>query len=92
MDGVKYQVQPGDILELHPGESITLTREHFHKFWAKKGHGPVLIGEVSTVNDDYSDNIFYEEVSRFSDIIEDEEPMHLLYDDYKSYVDLDNIK
>jgi D-lyxose ketol-isomerase len=92
MDGVKYQVQPGDVLELHPGESITLTQEHFHKFWAKKEHGPVLIGEASTVNDDYSDNVFYDEVSRFSDIIEDEGALYLLYNDYKTYVNLNKPK
>ncbi len=88
MDGIKYRVQPGDILELHPGESVTLTRDHFHKFWAKKGYGTVLIGEVSTVNDDYSDNVFYDEVLRFSVIDEDEEPFYLLYNDYKTYVHL----
>ena len=92
MDGVKYQVQPGDVLELRPGESITLTQDHFHKFWAKKGYGSVLIGEVSTVNDDYSDNVFYDEVSRFSEIVEDEEPLYLLYNDYKTYINLNKTK
>jgi len=86
IDGVKKQVQPGELIELEPGESIYLTPDVYHKFWGKKGHGKVLIGEVSTVNDDYSDNKFYEEVKRFSDIEEDEEPLYLLYDDYKIYL------
>jgi D-lyxose ketol-isomerase len=39
----------------------------------------VLIGEVSTVNDD---NIFREPIGRFSEIEEDEAPKHLLVSDY----------
>ena len=44
--------------------------------------GNVLIGEVSTVNDDNTDNIFREPIGRFSDIEEDEAPRHLLVSDY----------
>ncbi|MHA1681617.1 MAG: D-lyxose/D-mannose family sugar isomerase [Promethearchaeota archaeon] len=88
MDGVIHVIQPGTIVDIHPGESITLTQEHCHKFWGKVGHGPVLVGEVSSVNDDYVDNVFYDGVPRFSRIEEDEEPLHLLYDDYKNYVSL----
>ena len=31
IDGVKRIIQPGEILELHPGESVTLTQDHFHE-------------------------------------------------------------
>ena len=41
-----------------------------------------MIGEVSTVNDDNTDNIFREPIGRFSDIEEDEAPRHLLVSDY----------
>jgi D-lyxose ketol-isomerase len=46
----------------------------------------VLIGEVSTVNDDLTDNIFREPIGRFSDIDEDEQPLHLLVSDYKRWI------
>jgi len=44
--------------------------------------GDVLIGEVSTVNDDETDNIFREPIGRFASIEEDEPPVHFLVSDY----------
>ena len=41
-----------------------------------------MIGEVSTVNDDNTDNIFREPIGRFPEINEDEAPRHLLVSDY----------
>ncbi len=38
----------------------------------------MIVGEVSTVNDDVADNVFYEEVPRFMTIEEDETPRYLL--------------
>jgi D-lyxose ketol-isomerase len=87
IDGVNKSFEAGSIVELSPGESITLRNKIYHNFKAKEGHGKVLIGEVSSVNDDYSDNKFLEKVKRFSKIEEDEEPLYLLYDDYKKYVE-----
>ena len=43
-----------------------------------------MIGEVSAVNDDYNDNVFYGEQQRFPSIIEDEEPYRYLVSDYTS--------
>lgn len=88
LDGVKQTAQPNEIFDIHPGESITLTQEHYHAFWGKEGHGPVLVGEVSAVNDDYVDNVFFDGVPRFSQIEEDEGPLYLLYNDYKKFVHL----
>jgi len=68
---------------LNPGESITLTTGLYHKFWAEDA--PVLCGEVSTVNDDYTDNCFLDPIGRFSDIEEDEPPLYLLVGDYAQY-------
>jgi len=45
----------------------------------------VLVGEVSKVNDDNTDNRFYESVGRFSAIEEDEAPLYLLVNDYERY-------
>ena len=62
---------PGDILRLQPGESVTLLPGNWHAFWGEGGD--VLIGEVSTVNNDLTDNIFAEPIGRFADIEEDED-------------------
>jgi D-lyxose ketol-isomerase len=81
-DGLVRKVEAGEPLELFPGESITLVPGLYHRFWAKKGEGCLVCGEVSTVNDDKTDNCFAEEYSRFSDIVEDEEPQWLLCNEY----------
>ncbi|MFX1394256.1 MAG: D-lyxose/D-mannose family sugar isomerase [Promethearchaeota archaeon] len=86
IDGIKKTFEAGSIIELEPGDSITLTSDIYHKFWAKENSGKLLIGEVSSVNDDRVDNKFLEEIGRFSDIEEDEEPLYLLYNDYKNYI------
>ncbi len=82
-DGIRKDYAPGEKLILMPGESITLMPGDWHAFWGEGGD--VLIGEVSTVNDDETDNIFKDPIGRFSDIIEDQEPTHLLVSDYQSY-------
>jgi len=84
MDGVVHSFPAGGEVRLKPGESITLTSHLYHKFWGKGG--PVLVGEVSLVNDDETDNRFYEPVGRFPSIEEDEAPLHLLCTDYPQYV------
>lgn len=83
-DGVVRTLDPGDILRLGPGESVTLLPGVWHAFWAEGKD--VLIGEVSTVNDDLADNVFAEPVSRFSEVEEDEEPLYLLVSDYEKWL------
>jgi D-lyxose ketol-isomerase len=47
----------------------------------------VFVGEVSTVNDDNTDNVFEDpRISRFGGIEEDEEPWHLLVSDYGKWL------
>ena len=82
-DGEAVTVEAGEKLFLEPGESILLDRNVFHKFYAEEGSS-VMVGEVSAVNDDHNDNIFYAKTSRFPEIIEDEEPYHYLVSDYAS--------
>jgi D-lyxose ketol-isomerase len=79
-DGIRRQVEPGGIVILGPGESITLTPYLYHMFYAVDGHG--LIGEVSSVNDDESDNHFKDPLPRYPEIVEDEPPLHLLCNEY----------
>jgi hypothetical protein len=81
-DGVVKTVPAGGEILLRPGESITLTQGLYHRFHAESGPGPVLIGEVSAVNDDTTDNRFAEKTGRFPDIEEDEDPLHYLCTEY----------
>ncbi len=83
VDGVPCTVPAGDTIVLDPGESITLPPRCYHRFWAEGER--VLAGEISTVNDDAVDNRFYEPIGRFPTIKEDEEPLHLLCQDYGRY-------
>ena len=73
-------MKAGEIVVLNPGESITLPSRLYHEFWGEGSR--VLVGEVSLVNDDRTDNRFYEAVGRFPEIEEDEPPLHLLVPDY----------
>lgn len=81
-DGREFTVPAGTKLCLKPGESITLPPRQYHAFWGEKGSGKVLIGEVSMVNDDNTDNRFYEKQGRFPTIENDEAPLYLLCNEY----------
>lgn len=82
VDGHHYEVGAGDVIRLTPGESITLYPGMYHSFWGEKGTGTLLLGEVSQVNDDRTDNRFYEKTGRFPAIEEDEKPLYLLGNEY----------
>lgn len=86
IDGVKHSVEAGGKVVLTPGESICLEQGMYHRFYGEAGKGKVLVGEVSMVNDDNSDNYFYESIGRFPEIEEDELPVHLLVSDYQKYL------
>ena len=79
-DGVDTTLEAGGRLRLAPGQSVTLVPGVWHAFWAERGD--CLIREVSTVNDDRTDNVFEDDIGRFSDVEEDELPIHLLVSDY----------
>lgn len=85
-DGIRRSVPAGGKVILQPGESITLEQGMYHRFYGEAGKGTVLVGEVSAVNDDNSDNCFLEEIGRFPVIEEDEEPVHLLVGDYVKFL------
>jgi D-lyxose ketol-isomerase len=82
LDGVKKKFPAGARLILEPGESITIPSRLYHSFWAEKGKGTVIVGEVSKVNDDNSDNCFLQKMGRFPSIEEDSPPVHLLCNEY----------
>ncbi len=82
IDGVVHRLPPGGEVVLDPGQSITLPPYLYHAFWGADGQGTVLVGEVSTVNDDRTDNRFLEPVGRFPEIVEDAPALHLLCNEY----------
>ena len=86
VDGITRSVNAGGKIILTPGESICLEQGIYHRFYSEPGKGKVLVGEVSMVNDDNTDNYFYEPVGRFPEIEEDEQPLHLLVNDYANFL------
>ncbi|MFN2160007.1 MAG: D-lyxose/D-mannose family sugar isomerase [Anaerolineales bacterium] len=83
IDSIWHTFKAGGTASLKPGESITLVPGCYHQFWAEGER--VLVGEVSSVNDDQRDNRFLEPMSRFPDVDEDEPPLYLLVSDYHRY-------
>jgi D-lyxose ketol-isomerase len=84
VDGLSQVVHAGGLLALSPGESLCLEPGVYHEFWAEEA--AVLAGEVSSVNDDATDNYFYQEAGRFPSIEEDEAPRYLLCTDYRRFI------
>ena len=80
-DGCHRVVPAGTTVELNRGESITLMPGVFHTFCGKDDR-LLLVGEVSLVNDDNNDNVFYQPCARFAPMVEDEAPAYLLVNDY----------
>ena len=79
-DGITRQTVAGGSIVLRAGESVTLPPGLYHSFYS--ANGSALIGEVSSMNDDVADNRFYQALSRFPEIIEDEPPFRLLATEY----------
>ncbi len=83
-DHRKIQLSAGDKISLNPGESVRIPTYIYHSFWAEEQD--VLAGEVSMTNDDKHDNIFLEDLGRFSQITEDEAPFRLLCNEYHHWI------
>lgn len=84
IDGVRKAYSAGSIVRLKPGESICLEPYIYHSFTAEEDD--VVVGEVSDVNDDENDNRFHQPMGRFPKIEEDEEPVHLLCNEYTKWM------
>ena len=80
LDGVLRRFDPGELIALEPGQSITLTPYIYHRFYAEGGD--TVAGEVSSVNDDHTDNIFLNPTERFTGIDEDVPIVYLLVNEY----------
>ncbi len=86
IDGISRTVEPGGKVVLTPGESICLQTGVYHSFYGESAKGKVLVGEVSSVNDDINDNRFLETQGRFPFIDPDESPEFYLVTDYQNYL------
>jgi hypothetical protein len=82
VDGFTRRFPAGGQLVLEEGESVTLVQGLYHQFWGENDGGPVLVGEVSRVNDDAKDNRFLQPLPRFPAIQEDEPKRFLLCNEY----------
>ena len=83
-DGELYEAAPGEIIEIAVGDSITLEPYVYHRFFAKPGCGDLLIGEVSRINDDATDNVFAVPRNYFRPIEEDAPRYRLLGCEYSA--------
>jgi D-lyxose ketol-isomerase len=82
VDSAIRTIPAGSSVLLSPGESVSVPRFVYHSFWAVDA--PCVAGEVSSVNEDIGDNVFFEPLGRFPAIEEDEVPLHLILGDYPS--------
>ena len=83
MDGFERTFKAGQDILVTKGNSISLTPGLAHVFGPLDGTDEIILGEVSKVNDDKTDNYFLEPTARFSKIEEDELPIHLLCSEYQ---------
>lgn len=86
LDGCRQTHAAGSRLRLSPGESICLPPGLYHSFWGERGFGDVLVGEVSSVNDDDHDNHFLDPIDRYNHIEEDEPAQLVLCNEYRLFL------
>ena len=79
-DGIARTAKAGEVIRIETGNSITLTPYLHHTFGAE---GDLVVGEVSSINDDKTDNYFAEKTERFAEIEEDEPPRAPLCNEYE---------
>ena len=82
MDGIRRTFKAGEKIRVTTGNSITLTPYIAHIFGPEPGSGDIVVGEVSKVNDDTTDNYFMEPTSFFAKIEEDVPAEHPLTNEY----------
>lgn len=58
LDGIPVTIPAGGTVEVTNGNSITLFPYIYHEFFAKAEDGDLIVGEVSSINDDSKDNHF----------------------------------
>ncbi len=88
VDGSKVSVPAGGKVVLHPGQSITLMPYQYHRWQGVPGTGDVMLFEVSSTNDDNTDNRFKVARDRIPSVEEDEPARHLMFADYADYANI----
>jgi D-lyxose ketol-isomerase len=93
VDGCARTIPSGETVRLRPGESLCIPPRTIHQFWGEEGTGLRIDGvgytvssEVSSVCDDFKDNFFFGDLTRFPRIIEDCPRMHYLCNEYPSAI------
>ncbi len=71
-DGIEKTVPAGTQVEITRGNSMTIYPGLYHLFTPKPGCGDLIVGEVSSINDDRTDNYFAVARPRFIPVEEDE--------------------
>lgn len=90
VDGCTKRLEAGDIIRLKPGMSVCVPPRTIHQFWGEEGTGYHIEGigytlsqEVSSVCDDFNDNVFLVDyAARFPEIEEDVPRTHYLCHEY----------
>lgn len=82
-DGLERFVPAGTDVEITAGNSMTIYPGLYHAFTPKPGCGNLIVGEVSSINDDRTDNYFEEKRPRFIPVEEDEEIVFPLCNEYE---------
>ena len=70
-DGIERMVPAGAEVEITRGNSMTMYPGLYHMFTPKPGCGDLIAGEVSSINDDNTDNVFADGCPRFLPVEED---------------------
>lgn len=81
-DGILHTYKPGEMVYIQPGNSITLTPGMAHSFGPKPGSS-IVIGEVSKINDDFTDNYRFEKIPAPCRPEEDAPMLHPLCTEYE---------
>lgn len=81
-DGIQHTYSPGEMIYIEPGNSITLEPMVAHSFGPKPGSS-IIIGEVSKINDDFTDNYRFEKIPSPCPVLEDEPMLHPLCTEYE---------
>ena len=82
VDGITKVVARGGMIRLEPGESVTLPPFMCHQFSGSSQSGMTVAGEVSSLNDDGTDNCFLGRQVARTAIVEDSLAKYYLLDEY----------
>ena len=87
IDKITKKITAKNILKLNCGQSVYIFPNLVHSFKASDNNTkPIIVGEISSINDDDNDNFFPNKNIRFNEIIEDEKIIIPLWKDLSNIV------